>query len=90
MEMQMKFGCVLCQRIIPLTFHHLIPRLTHKKNYNKDKDQSLLNKGIWVCRACHSGLHSIYDEETLALQYYTLDLLLGSERIVKMAKYFSK
>ncbi len=46
----MKYGCILCERTVPLTFHHLIPRTTHKRTYNKDKDVKELNTGVWICR----------------------------------------
>ncbi len=84
----MTYGCILCGRIIPLTFHHLIPKETHLKSFNKDKTPEEMNsRGIWVCRPCHSGIHNIYDNDTLAISYNTLDLLLKSDRIVGMAKY---
>ncbi|KRX07258.1 hypothetical protein PPERSA_00415 [Pseudocohnilembus persalinus] len=86
-EDALKYGCVLCERIIPLTFHHLIPRTTHNKPYNKGKSKAELNKGIWICRQCHSGIHRLIDEETMAKEFYNYDLLLKNEKVLKMAKY---
>ena len=76
--MALKYGCPMCERIIPLTFHHLIPRTTHDKPFNRDEIVKELNTGVWICRACHSGLHQIFDEETLAKEYYTFDLLINN------------
>jgi len=75
---------------LPLTFHHLIPRTTHSRPYNKTKSKEELNKGIWICRECHSGIHNHIDEETMALEYFTFDLLIAHEGVYKMAKYMSK
>ena len=41
-------NCVLCSRDMPLTFHHLIPRATHKKMVKKGFDKTELNNGIMV------------------------------------------
>ena len=76
--MALKYGFSMCERIIPSTFHLLIPRTTHDKPFNRDEIVKELNTGVWICRACHSGLYQLFDEETLAKEYYTFDLLINN------------
>eukprot|EP01134_Creolimax_fragrantissima_P005711 CFRG5711T1 len=84
-------GCQICERPMPLTKHHLIPKKLHKL-YKKKKGQSVetLQLCINVCRPCHSAIHRIYDEKTLASSYNSLELLMSSEEIIKFARYASK
>lgn len=89
-ELAEKYGCKLCERIIPLTFHHLIPRTTHRKMMKRGYEKSELNKGIWICRPCHSGIHAVIPEMEMALNYYSLEKLLEHEGVLKVAKYYSK
>ncbi|QIZ72827.1 hypothetical protein [Oxynema aestuarii] len=87
-----KFGlCPLCQRECYLTFHHLIPRKVHrreffKKNYSKDE----LNRGLDICRLCHNGIHDLYDEMTLAKEFASLDLLLADRGLSKHFEWVAK
>lgn len=83
--------CVLCERDMPLTFHHLIPRTTHKKLAKRTMlDKKALNVGIMVCRPCHSAIHRFIDEETMALEYNTLEKLLTHEKVQKWIPYAAK
>jgi len=82
--------CEMCDRPMPLTFHHLIPKTTHAKYKAKGYGAATLAKGIWVCRPCHSAVHRLIDEDTLAESFNTLELLLEDERVAKWAKYCSK
>lgn len=71
-----KNACELCGRVVPLTYHHLIPRKVHRRNFFKKKySKEELNNGVYVCRPCHSGVHKLYDEMTLAKQFNSLELL---------------
>lgn len=77
--------CELCQRKKPLTFHHLIPRKTHRKprirrRFHRDE---LHSRGLWVCRLCHSQLHRFYTEEHLAETLNTRDRLLEEPEMVR-------
>ncbi|KAG2432502.1 hypothetical protein HXX76_008847 [Chlamydomonas incerta] len=54
-------GCVMCGRQMPLTFHHLIPRDVHAKYKRRALTAEQLNRGIDVCRPCHSAIHRTYD-----------------------------
>jgi hypothetical protein len=52
-ELQEEFEdgvCVLCEREMALTFHHLIPRMTHKKMMKKGLTKTELNVGIMVLK----------------------------------------
>jgi hypothetical protein len=43
--------CEICERAVPLTYHHLIPRSTHDKALKKGwHDASMLNSVAWLCR----------------------------------------
>lgn len=69
--------CATCGRKTPLTFHHLIPRKLHRRTrFRRHCSREELNRGIHVCRACHSGIHRRYDEMTLAREFSTLQRLL--------------
>lgn len=83
--------CLLCERDMPLTFHHLIPRTTHKKMMKRENmDKKALNKGIMICRPCHSAIHRFIDEETMALEYNTLEKILEHEKVQAWIPYAAK
>lgn len=43
--------CEMCERDVPLTYHHLIPRSTHAKALKKKwHPESVLNSVAWLCR----------------------------------------
>ncbi len=70
--------CPCCRREVALTFHHLIPRKMHRRpRFRKHYDRDTLNRGIFLCRRCHSGIHKRYDELTLARDFSTPDALLA-------------
>ena len=48
-----------------------------RKGFRRRYTREDLNLGIWICRQCHRGIHAIYDELTLAKQFYTLELVLA-------------
>ena len=84
--------CELCQRDKPLTFHHLIPRAVHsKKRFQNRFTKEQMQSGIDICQKCHSGIHDIVpDEKELADKYYTKELLLEHEGIVKHVAWVRK
>jgi hypothetical protein len=79
--------CALCLRELPLTFHHLIPRLTHKKKWVKAQFAERLQDGIWVCRSCHSAIHRFIPHVDLARTYHTLDALFQHEELGKYVRW---
>jgi len=43
--------CEICERTVPLTYHHLIPRSTHTKVLKKGwHPDYMLNSVAWLCR----------------------------------------
>lgn len=43
--------CEICDRAVPLTYHHLIPRSTHAKAMKKKwHPERMLNSVAWLCR----------------------------------------
>jgi len=83
--------CPLCQRYTQLTFHHLIPRKVHKRNFfAKNYSREELNRGINICRPCHTGIHRSFDEMTLAKHYNRLEDLLAAPELIKHFSWVSK
>ena len=84
-------ACELCMRRLALTFHHLIPKKMHRRTFfRKNYSREELNQGVYLCRACHSGLHKLYDEMTLAKQFNTLAQLKKDERIRSHSEWVAK
>lgn len=82
--------CVLCEREMRLTRHHTIPREMHERVAKRlGVAKEILNQTIPVCRMCHNAIHRFYTNKELALEFYTLDLLLASDKIQKYAKWAS-
>ncbi len=43
--------CEICEREVPLTYHHLIPREVHDKARKKKwHPEAMLNSVAWLCR----------------------------------------
>ncbi|MET1218571.1 MAG: hypothetical protein ABWW63_02950 [Glaciecola sp.] len=86
-----KGGCVLCQRHTKLTFHHLIPRKMHRRNFfKKHADKATLALGINICRQCHVGIHKLYDEMTLAKQFNTYAKLTADPLVAQHVAWVKK
>lgn len=74
--------CQLCQRQCALTFHHLIPRKMHRRTYfQKHYNKAELQQGVMLCRLCHKGIHTLYDEMTLAKCFSSLLQLQADDKI---------
>jgi len=83
-------GCEMCQRDMPLTRHHLIPRYMHSKTPYSSMSDAVLQRCINICRPCHSALHRFEDERILAERFSTLAEILADERFQKWIAYISK
>ena len=84
--------CEMCERVTPLTRHHLFPTSEHdfiKKRNLCPPDRSL-HEVAAVCRLCHTAIHGFADERTLGESYNTVESLLEVEELRKFAKYMSK
>ncbi|EKM51451.1 uncharacterized protein PHACADRAFT_152211 [Phanerochaete carnosa HHB-10118-sp] len=83
--------CEICEREVPLTYHHLIPREVHAKALKKKwHPEEMLNSVAWLCRPCHSTVHRVASNEELAKSWYTVDTLLEREDIQRWRAYASK
>jgi hypothetical protein len=83
-------ACPMCDRIMPLTRHHLIPRMMHEKYLKLGNTQEFLNTCLDICRQCHSAVHRAEPEAVLASDYHTLELLLTHPRVQKWITYARK
>ncbi|KAH8687661.1 hypothetical protein BGZ60DRAFT_394135 [Tricladium varicosporioides] len=85
-------GCEICERSwIPLTYHHLIPRMVHAKAVKRGwHTEDQLENVAWLCRACHSFVHRVAGHEELAKEYYTVEKLVGREDVRKFAEWVGK
>ncbi len=65
--------CALCERPLPTTFHHLVPRTLHKnKWFQKRYTRVEMAAGVPLCQPCHSAVHKFIDEKTLGREYASL------------------
>jgi len=83
--------CLMCERKMLLTFHHVVPKEVHewyKKHHGMTKNQ--LNQGIMICRPCHSALHSFEDNKTLAEKYSTINAIMDHPKVQKWLPYIRK
>ena len=83
--------CVLCERDLPLTFHHLIPKLMHKRRWVKELYKTeQMHEGIWVCKPCHSAIHRFIDHADLARTFHTVEQLKSHEELGKFVRWSAK
>jgi len=76
--------CPFCQRQVPLTFHHLIPRKLHRRTrFRKQFSREQLNLGIHICRQCHDGIHRHYDEMQLYREFRSPEALASDPRLMR-------
>jgi hypothetical protein len=84
--------CALCGSEQFITFHHLIPKTCHtnrwfKKHFDKNDMQE---RGIDICRRCHSFIHKIFSEKQLGRELNTLDKLREHATIYAYLKWARK
>jgi len=74
-----------------LTLHHLIPRKLHRRaHFRKHYSRDQLNAGIYICRACHNGVHKLYDEMHLGRYLNTLASLQADEAVARHVSWVAK
>lgn len=64
--------CEICEREVPLTYHHLVPRSVHTKALKKGwHSEAMLNKVAWLCRSVHRliGFKNLDREEGLNMEH---------------------
>jgi hypothetical protein len=75
-----------------ITFHHLIPKSCHRNKWfckNFDKDD-MAERGIDICRRCHSYLHKKFPEKVLGRELNTLDNILANKIVRTYLKWAKK
>jgi predicted RNA-binding protein len=86
-------ACELCGRsMINLTQHHLIPRTRHRnKRVQKQFSRNdMLTRILWVCRPCHSHIHTVLSEKELAMHFNTRTALLQHPDILRFVEWIRK
>eukprot|EP01038_Epipyxis_sp_PR26KG_P007898 gene7898-10720_t len=83
--------CLVCERMVNLTKHHLYPRETHKRLIKKGiADEVDINVTISICRMCHNAVHRFFSNDELADKYHSLESLLEDAKFMNYAKWASK
>ena len=86
-------NCELClRRDVPLTRHHLLPQARHDKPrfLREFGRQEGLNRIAFLCRACHSCVHSVLTEKQLEREFNTIEALRNHPDIQAFALWLSK
>ena len=83
--------CQLCEREVSLTFHHLIPRKLHRRSFfRKNFEKPELNQGVMLCKACHRGIHKLFDEMTLGKHLSSLEALKQNSKVKTHVEWVKK
>lgn len=85
--------CELCGREgMKITRHHLRPRETHKRYLARGTfTREELQKTIRCCRSCHNAIHAfVPDNNQLAEHYFTVERLLGNEKLLRYVQWVSR
>ena len=85
--------CELCAREQPLTFHHLLPVKTHRRTrfQRRYSKHELKNRGLYLCRPCHDGIHDLIpDEVVLGEMYNTKESLLAHEGVARHVAWVAR
>ena len=76
--------CELCRREVDwVTQHHLVPR-ARKKRGAKGKNDRIT---VRLCKSCHDYIHSVLTATEIWRDYYTIERLLGHEKIRGFVKW---
>lgn len=84
--------CALCGSNQFITFHHLIPKSCHgNKWFRKHFDKhDMQERGVDICRRCHSFIHSKFTEKDLGRELNTLAKLIENEIIHNYLRWATK
>merc|ERR1719321_1551366 len=93
--------CEMCKRHMLLTFHHLIPKDTHRRYEGKrlppgvdgpaKPTREFLNTyGTMICRKCHSFVHNLASNDKLATDFNTVEKLLANESVQRWVSWANK
>ena len=86
--------CELCEREVDvLSRHHLVPRCKlHKrdrKERKKFKNQEIPNL-TYICKPCHSQIHTIFTEKELDQEYNELNKIKEHPEMQKFMEWIKK
>jgi 5-methylcytosine-specific restriction endonuclease McrA len=84
--------CALCGRDgLPLTRHHLIPRMRHRNKRTRRTFErgELTGRILWVCQPCHNHVHATLAEKALAEFYNTRARLLAHPDIARFSRWIA-
>jgi hypothetical protein len=75
-----------------LTQHHLIPRTRHrnKRTQKQFSRMEMLARILWVCRPCHSHIHTVLSEKELATEYNNRTALLQHPDIQRFVEWLAR
>jgi hypothetical protein len=92
LEFEAPSHCAFCERLKPLSFHHLAPKKTHKNSKVKKlfTEEELMHRGLYLCADCHRKIHATFDHLTLALEYNTRNKLLSDPQISRFVSWVRK
>ena len=84
-------SCLFCHRDLPLTFHHLIPKSLHKKQWIKRRfTKNSLQDGILICRDCHDALHKMISRKECATTYNSCEKILQHPDFSNFVRWVKK
>jgi 5-methylcytosine-specific restriction endonuclease McrA len=82
--------CELCGRSVPLTRHHLIPKMRHRnKRVRKLHDAEARAEVAMICRPCHNNIHAHISHKELEREYNTLDEIRAHPEVAKFTEWLS-
>lgn len=68
--------CEMCERYMPLTRHHLRPRMMHARLKKQGFTQEILSQTANLCALCHRAVHRTFTEKELAMEHNTIEKLM--------------
>ncbi len=92
MEQDNDILCEMCERDLPTTSHHLIPKQVHSKNWCKKMftKEDMNKRRANLCRDCHPYLHKKFTHGELAKLYNTIEKILANEKVGKHIIWLKK
>jgi hypothetical protein len=86
-----RLQCELCGSVgRRLTDHHLYPRSEHARLLKKGVPIALLTTTLArICRPCHSAVHRVEDNRTLAADWHTVAALKTHPRLQKWVAFWA-
>jgi hypothetical protein len=83
--------CELCGCEPARSFHHLIPRTTHRNKWFKKKfRRDELQAGLHLCGPCHDLLHQLFEAKELGREFNTREKLAAHPEVAKYLAWRKK